>query len=230
MLKRNVSVIQDIDGNNIVVYIGSDLPKEYSGSKYTNKIKGTNAKAKANAVTGLPEMIEIAVGRYFKENHEDKHRRDAKNGWYRYDSRFALPVYDTEGELERYNIFHASIRNDGASISEIVGIYLGPIMKNVMRIFSAVLLVMVGVVFMVGPAGLLALLTPNFLNVKIWTIVILIYYFLATILPIDKIIGKVYPIFGICLIVMAAGIGIVTIYRHVTGVAPGLHFMRKLVA
>ena len=154
-IKRNVSVIQDADGNNIViindirfrgkrsvdwkdvreylkayigefytiaatgdvVYIGSDLPKEYSGSKYTNSIKGTIAKAKANAATGLPEMIEITVGKHFSENHEDKHKRNAKNGWYRYDSRFGLPVYDDKGELERYNIFHASMlvrhSNDG---------------------------------------------------------------------------------------------------------------------
>ena len=146
-IKRNVSVIQDVDGNNIVIindirfkgkrsvdwkevraylkeyvgefytiaatgdaiYIGSDLPREYSGSKYTNSIKGTNAKAKANAATGLPEMIEIATGKYFRENREDKHKRDAKNGWYRYDSRFALPVYDEYGEIERYNVFHASL-------------------------------------------------------------------------------------------------------------------------
>lgn len=76
-----------------------------------------------------------------------------------------------------------SMRNDGASIAEITGIYLGPAMKTVMRVFSVVLLVMVGVVFMVGPAGLLALLTPNVLDVKFWTIIVLIYYFLATLLP-----------------------------------------------
>lgn len=104
-----------------------------------------------------------------------------------------------------------SIRNDGASISEIVGIYLGPVMKNVMRVFSVVLLVMVGVVFMVGPAGLLALLTPDTLDVKFWSIVVLIYYFLATLLPIDKVIGKIYPLFGLCLIIMALGIGGATI-------------------
>lgn len=106
-----------------------------------------------------------------------------------------------------------SIRNDGASISEIVGKYLGPVMKNIMRVFSVVLLVMVGVVFMVGPAGLLAKLTPNVLDVKFWTIVVLIYYFLATLLPIDKIIGKLYPIFGVCLIIMAVGIGGATVLR-----------------
>lgn len=115
-----------------------------------------------------------------------------------------------------------SMRNDGASISEVTGIYLGNGMKTVMRIFSVVLLVMVGVVFMVGPAGLIALLTPDWLNVKFWTIVILIYYFIATFLPIDKIIGKLYPIFGICLIVMAIGIGGATVANHIAGTAPML--------
>lgn len=111
-----------------------------------------------------------------------------------------------------------SCRNDGASISEIVGIYLGKIMKNVMRIFSVILLVMVGVVFMVGPAGLLAKLTPSWMNVTFWTIVVLIYYFLATLLPIDKIIGKLYPVFGACLIIMAIGIGGATLFN--SGVRP----------
>lgn len=109
-----------------------------------------------------------------------------------------------------------SVRNDGASISEIVGIYLGNVMKTVMRIFSVILLVMVGVVFMVGPAGLLAKLTPSFANVTFWTIIILIYYFLATLLPIDKIIGKLYPIFGVCLIIMAVGIAGATIFNSGT--------------
>ena len=96
-----------------------------------------------------------------------------------------------------------SERNNGASISEIVGKYLGPVMKTVMRLFSVVLLVMIGVVFMVGPAQLIALLTPDALGVQFWTIVVLIYYFLATLLPIDKIIGKIYPVFGLALIIMA---------------------------
>jgi len=61
------------------------------------------------------------VGKHFRENHEDKHKRDAKNGWYRYDSRLALPVYDDKGELARYNIFLASMlvrhSNDGKNIT-----------------------------------------------------------------------------------------------------------------
>lgn len=145
--KRNVSVIQDDDGNKIVVihdirfkgkrsvnwkevraylkefvgdfytvaatgdvvYIGADLPNEYSGSKYTHSIKGTNAKAKANATQGIPELVEIAIGKRFRENNEEKHWRNAKYGWYRYDSRFALPVYGEAEEIERYNVFHVSL-------------------------------------------------------------------------------------------------------------------------
>ena len=105
-----------------------------------------------------------------------------------------------------------SERNDGVSISEISGIDLGKTMKNVMRVFSVVLLVMVGTVFAVGPAGLLQLLcsnAPGILSSKMfWLILILVYYFIATFLSIDKLIGKIYPIFGICLIVMAVGVGL----------------------
>ena len=107
-----------------------------------------------------------------------------------------------------------SERNEGVSISEISGIYLGGTMKNVMRVFSVVLLVMVGTVFAVGPAGLLQLLcsksgAAGLLSSKMfWLILILIYYFIATFLSIDKLIGKIYPVFGICLIVMAVGVGL----------------------
>ena len=107
-----------------------------------------------------------------------------------------------------------SERNEGVSISEISGIYLGSTMKNVMRVFSVVLLVMVGTVFAVGPAGLLQLLcsksgAAGLLSSKMfWLILILIYYFIATFLSIDKLIGKIYPVFGICLIVMAVGVAL----------------------
>ena len=105
-----------------------------------------------------------------------------------------------------------SVRNDGASISEVTGKYLGTAMHNVMRVFSVVLLVMVGVVFMVGPAALLARLTPDWLNMQLWIVIILIYYFCATLLPVDKIIGKIYPVFGLLLILMALGIAASTVY------------------
>ncbi|MEA4987247.1 MAG: carbon starvation protein A [Anaerovorax sp.] len=111
------------------------------------------------------------------------------------------------GAVHDYLSGMISIRHNGISISEIVGIYLGDAMKTVMRIFSVVLLVLVGTVFATGPAGLLAMLTPDSFTAKFWLIVVLSYYFLATLVPIDKIIGKIYPIFGICLIIMAVGVG-----------------------
>lgn len=145
--QRNIAVIQDVDGNNIVVindiifkgkrsitwpdvekylrqyvgefysiaetgdivYIGTDLPDEYAGSNYTKHIKGTVAKAKANAAQAIPEIIEIATSKTAEENKKEKHSRNAKNGWYRYDTRFALPVYDEGGEVERYNVFSARL-------------------------------------------------------------------------------------------------------------------------
>ena len=105
-----------------------------------------------------------------------------------------------------------SERNDGASIAEITGKYLGPVMQNVMRVFSVVLLIMVGTVFAVGPAGLIVTLCKNggmsgmLTTTLFWLIIILVYYFIATFISIDAIIGKIYPVFGICLIIMAVGV------------------------
>ena len=79
---------------------------EYAHSEYTAFLKGANAKAKANAAQGVPELIEIATGMEYRENTKEKHSKDAKFGWYRYDSRFALPVYKDSGEIAGYNVFN----------------------------------------------------------------------------------------------------------------------------
>ena len=110
------------------------------------------------------------------------------------------------GAVHDYMCGMISVRLNGASISEIVGQYLGMTAKQVMRVFSVVLLILVGAVFTTTPAELLARLTPEWMNTTFWIVVILIYYLLATLLPIDKVIGKLYPIFGIVLVVMAIGI------------------------
>ena len=68
----------------------------------------SKAKAKANAATAIPELIQIATNPHYEENKKEKHNQNAKNGWYRYDVRFALPVYENE-ELARYNIFKARL-------------------------------------------------------------------------------------------------------------------------
>jgi carbon starvation protein CstA len=108
------------------------------------------------------------------------------------------------GAVHDYFSGMLSVRHKGASIAEIVGIYLGPVMKQVMRGFSVVLLVLVGVVFVLGPAKLLATISP--VSTSIWVVAIFVYYFLATMLPIDKLIGRIYPVFGAALLFMAAGI------------------------
>lgn len=99
------------------------------------------------------------------------------------------------------------LRHDGASLSEIHGAYLGKTMQKIMRFVTVVFCIVVGVVFVSGPANLLAALTPKVLSANFWVAIIFIYYFLATILPIDVIIGKLYPIFGVCLVFMAFGVG-----------------------
>ena len=99
-----------------------------------------------------------------------------------------------------------SVRNNGASVSEITGKYLGYWPLQIMRVFSVILLVGCGVVFTIGPAGLLNKITPEQYDIRFWYWVILVYYFIATFVPIDKVIGKIYPLFGFCLIAMAIGV------------------------
>lgn len=99
-----------------------------------------------------------------------------------------------------------SLRHDGESLPELIGRYLGNNFKQFMRGFTVVLMVLVGAVFVAGPAGLLASLTPEHLDTTFWIIVVFIYYILATLLPVDKIIGKIYPLFAIALLFMAVGI------------------------
>jgi carbon starvation protein CstA len=105
-----------------------------------------------------------------------------------------------------------SIKEDGKSLPEIAGHYFNVYFKGVMLIFTAMLLFFVGVVFIMSPAGLLSNLSffeGTFLaNNTFWVLVILGYYFLATLLPIDKIITKLYPAFGLLMIVMTVSIAV----------------------
>lgn len=110
------------------------------------------------------------------------------------------------GAVHDYMCGMLSMRNRGASISELTGRYLGRGVLRLMRVFSVVLLVMCGVVFTTGPAGLLAMLTPDGLDATFWLWVVMLYYAIATFVPVDKVIGRIYPLFGVCLIVMAVGV------------------------
>ena len=108
------------------------------------------------------------------------------------------------GSVHDYLSGMISLREDGKSLPEIVGEYLGDKVLLLMRVFLVLLMILVGAVFTVGPAGLLKVLTG--IDMTILLAAILIYYFLATLLPIDALIGRLYPIFGICFIIMAIGI------------------------
>lgn len=106
-----------------------------------------------------------------------------------------------------------SLRHNGESLPETIGRYLGLTAKQFIRGFSVLMMTLVGAVFVLGPAGLLSNLTPGVLDTTFWIIIILAYYLLATFLPVDKIIGKVYPLFAISLIFMALGV-LVMLFWH----------------
>ena len=110
------------------------------------------------------------------------------------------------GAVHDYFSGMLSVRHDGLSISEIVGIYLGPKVKHIMRFFTVILLIFVGTVFLVGPAKIIDGMMGNLWGVWIWVSIILVYYILSTLLPINKLISKLYPIFGIAMLLMALGL------------------------
>ena len=107
------------------------------------------------------------------------------------------------GAVHDYMTGMISSRHEGSSIAELSGLYVGYVAKWMMRAFSVLLLVLTGTVFVNSPAALIAKLTPFPDSEMMWIVIILVYYVLATLLPIDKVIGRLYPVFGIVLITMA---------------------------
>jgi carbon starvation protein CstA len=110
------------------------------------------------------------------------------------------------GAVHDYLSGMMSVRRDGQSVSEIVGVYLGKGAKHFMTIFTLILMIMVGAVFIKGPANILNTLSNDYMGVTFWIWVIFIYYIAATLLPINKLIGRLYPVFGVALLFMAIGI------------------------
>ena len=110
------------------------------------------------------------------------------------------------GAVHDYFSGMLSIKHKGWSITEIVGIYLVNFTKQFMRGFTVILMVIVGAVFIMGPAKILDDLSASYLSMTFWVFVVFIYYILATMLPIDKIIGRIYPVFGFALLFMAVGL------------------------
>ena len=110
------------------------------------------------------------------------------------------------GAVHDYFSGMLSIKHKGLSITEIVGIYMGKGTKQFMRLFTVFLMIIVGAVFIMGPAKILADITPDIATMTFWVWVVFAYYLLATMLPIDKVIGRIYPVFGFALVFMAVGL------------------------
>ncbi len=113
------------------------------------------------------------------------------------------------GAVHDYTSGILSLKKNGASLPEVVGDQLGNGIKQVMRGFALILMILVGAVFVINPAELIAGMTPISLDTHFWVVVIFIYYILATLLPIDKLIGNLYPIFGLALLFMGVGIFVI---------------------
>ena len=107
-LKGYVGDFYEISETAEKIYIGNELVKEFPESNSRTALKGATAKAKANSATAIPELIQIAKNPKWEENKKDKHSKDAKYGWYRYNIRFALPTYEEE-ILVRYNIYKGQL-------------------------------------------------------------------------------------------------------------------------
>lgn len=130
------------------------------------------------------------------------------------------------GAVHDFTSAMLSLRQGGVSLPEVVGNELGGGARQVMRVFSVVLLVLVGAVFVLTPSGLLASMTPGYMDVTFWAVVIFLYYLFATMLPIDKLIGKLYPLFGGALLFMAVALMGVMLFGGVgipDGMADGLY-------
>jgi hypothetical protein len=104
-LKEYIGEYYEISETSEKIYIGSDFPDEFSHSNDTKGLKGANVKAKANLTPAIGELIKVASDKAEYPDYNNKHGAKAKFGWYRYNTRFGIPVYDEDGNLERYNIF-----------------------------------------------------------------------------------------------------------------------------
>ena len=120
------------------------------------------------------------------------------------------------GGVHDYMIGMISLRNNGAHLPELAEKYLGRPVKHVVNIFAMLLLILVSTVFVVTPAELIADLTPAGITVGLITLLIFAYYLVSTVIPIDKAMGKVYPIFGAVLILTTLAIGGMLIYHGFT--------------
>lgn len=106
-LLRYVGKIFEVAETEDLIYVDRTFTDEYANSIYTKKLVGALPKVKANMSQGIPQMIEIATSKRWKEDFDHKHKKRAGKGWFRYNTRFALPVTTESGEIIEYNTFQA---------------------------------------------------------------------------------------------------------------------------
>lgn len=119
-LKRYIGAVIQVSETAETVHIDKDFPDEYKGSEDTKNARGTSAKAKANAVQGIIQMIEIARKTSMSDNMKQKNYKKASRGWLRYLTRFALPVLNSQNVITHYNIYIATLvvrKNDKGKLS-----------------------------------------------------------------------------------------------------------------
>lgn len=108
-LKRYIGDIVMVADTKEEIHIDSDFPDEFKGSEDTKRVQGANAKAKANAVQGLHGLISISRKVSEDDNRKEKNRKKASRGWYRYLTRFALPVILEDKCISHYNVYLATL-------------------------------------------------------------------------------------------------------------------------
>ena len=108
-LKKYIGTKVRVQSNGDIIHIGSDFPEEFAESKYTKSLRGSAAKAKANAAQVIEEMLSLAENRRWVENKEQKHAKDALYGWYRYDTYFGIPVQGSGEMISRTNFYRATL-------------------------------------------------------------------------------------------------------------------------
>lgn len=106
-LKEYIGKYYEILETSEKVYVGTDFPDEFCHSQDKIRLKGGNEKAKANMITAIGELIRVATNKTASEDFGNKHKSKAKQGWYRYDTRFGIPTYNSDGALLQYNIYSA---------------------------------------------------------------------------------------------------------------------------
>ncbi|QBY06142.1 carbon starvation protein A [Thalassotalea sp. HSM 43] len=124
------------------------------------------------------------------------------------------------GAVHDYFSGMISVRNDGQSVPNLAGKYLGKGAKHFMNVFAVILLLLVGVVFISAPAGLLNKLTG--VDVAVFLAIIFVYYLIATLLPVDKLIGRFYPFFGAMLVFMSVGLTLALVFSSDYSMLPGV--------